>query len=171
MGDPQKEERECRLGSHRRAKVALRGSRRYCKPPRNFLFQFAINKSTTPLVNRLRLATAFLESSVFIRGRKRTSKRESDRRTKKALVQLGRIKGIKGRLVTRIFRFPSTSTLIRTAKGETREGERERKKEKKKTLKSLLLSCSAILRSRSSRVVSFPPAATLGSSSRNERLH
>lgn len=25
MGDPQKEERECRLGSHRRAKVAYRG--------------------------------------------------------------------------------------------------------------------------------------------------
>lgn len=127
MEDPQKEEREGRLGSHRRAKVARRGSRRYRKPPRNFLFQFAINKSTAPLVNRLRLATASLESSVFT-GEEKDEERESDRRTKKTLVQLGRIKGIKGRLVTRIFRFPSTSTLIRTAKGETRGRERERKK-------------------------------------------
>lgn len=117
--DSQKEERERRLGVYRRAKVARRGSRRYRKP-RNFLFQFAINKSTTPLVNRLRLATA-LSKVRLCRGRRATERR----RTKKTPVQLGRIKGIKGRLVTRIFRLPA-STLVRGEKGETREKKKGR---------------------------------------------
>lgn len=54
------------IGEKRGARAPFRVYRRAKPPgkppisqtPRNFLFQFAINKSTTHLVNRLRLATA-----------------------------------------------------------------------------------------------------------------
>lgn len=56
----------------------------------------------------------------------------------RTVVQLGRIKGIKGRLVTRIFRFPA-STPARKKGRDEREREREGKK---RMLKTLLLSCA-----------------------------
>lgn len=111
------QEEECRLGSTVGQKY--RGTRRYCKP-RNFLFQFAINKSTTPSLTEY-ARDCSLESST---SSEKDEKRESDgrRRTKRTVVQLGRIKGIKGRLVIRIFRF-STSTPIRRKRRD--EGEKK----------------------------------------------
>jgi len=128
MGDPQKEERECRLGSHRRAKVARRGSRRYCRPPRNFLFQFAINKSTTPLVNRLRLATASLESSVFIGGRKRTRKGRGRRKRWCNSVELKELKDAS--LLVSSDSPPPRLLYVRQRERPEREREKEREEKK-----------------------------------------
>lgn len=111
-------EEEYRLGSTVGQK--WRGTRRYCKP-RNFLFQFAINKSTTPSLTGVPPVTAL---SKVRRRRKKTRKGratgEGERRER--WVQLGRIKGIKGRLVIRICRFP-TSTPIRGKRRD--EGEKK----------------------------------------------
>lgn len=62
---------------------------------RNFLFQFAINKSTGPLVNYLAARDCCSLAKVARDGKKKEKKRDKS-------LQVGRIKGIKGRLVTRI---------------------------------------------------------------------
>lgn len=139
-------EEEYRLGSTVGQK--WRGTRRYCKP-RNFLFQFAINKSTTPSLTGVPPVTAL---SKVRRRRKKTRKGratgEGGRRERWCnSVELKELKD-----ASLFVSADSLPRLLYAEKGETRE--------KKKDVGKF---APFLLRSRFSRAASSPsPPLLLG---------